>query len=130
MQKILFEIINTDQTGYIRSRYIGCNIRNIIDIYDYVENSGTGGAMISIDFEKAFDTIEHDFIFQTLKQFSFGDDFIRWIKIFYKNPVFRIKNNGWVSGSSSMTRGTRQECPMSALLFVLAVEILVCRHSK
>ena len=124
MQKILSDIINTDQTGYIRGRYIGCNVRNIIDLYDYAESSDTGGAIISIDFEKAFDTIEHEFIYQTLRKLHFGEDFIRWIKVFYKNPVFRLKNNGWVSGSIKMTRGIRQGCPMSALLFVMAVEIL------
>ena len=44
--------------------------------------------------------------------------------IMYNEPVYKIKNNGWLSKSHCMKRGIRQGCPMSALLFVLVVEIL------
>ena len=126
LQNIIAEIINTDQSGYIRGRYIGCNVRNIIDIYDFTETFNLGGAMISIDFEKAFDTLEHDFIYKALEKFNFGPQFITWMKIFYAQPVFRVKNNGWISGLHTMTRGIRQGCPMSALLFIISIELLAC----
>ena len=97
IQNVIAEIINTDQSGYIRGRYIGCNVRNIIDIYDFTETCNIGGAMISIDLEKAFDTLEHDFIYKALEKFNFGLQFISWMKIFYAQPEFRVKNNGWIS---------------------------------
>ena len=118
------DIIHTDQTGYVKGRYIGCNIRNIIDIYDYTEESNAPGALLSIDFEKAFDMLEHNFMFKALEKFNFGSNFVQWIRIFYENPVFRMKNNGWVSGTYKMLRGVRQGCPMSALLFIISLEFL------
>ena len=38
--------------------------------------------------------------------------------------MFRVKNNGWISGELKMTRGIGQGCPMLALLFIICVEIL------
>ena len=42
----------------------------------------------------------------------------------YTNPVFCLKNNGYLSSSITMERGTGQGCPVSALLFILVVEVL------
>ena len=124
MQTVIASIVNTDQTGYIKNRYIGCNIRNIIDIYEHCENNDIEGALISIDFKKAFDSLEHNFMFEVLKLFNFGSDFISWIQMLYRNPLFKVRNNGWLSCNYRMERGVRQGCPLSALLFILCTEIM------
>ena len=124
MKSVLPFIINSDQTANIANRYIGCSIRNIVDIYDYTGTTGEPGAFTCADFEKAFDTIEIPFILSVLEKFNFGKSFITWIKLMYTNSAFRIKNNGWISTNYDMERGLRQGCPCSALLFVLAVEVL------
>ena len=46
------------------------------------------------------------------------------MKILYKNPVFRLKNHGWISKTCNMNRGIRQGCPISALLYIFVAEIL------
>lgn len=80
---------------------------------------GNDGILLFIDFEKAFDSVEWNFLFNVLKTFNFGDNFITWVNFLYTNPIFRIKNNGWVSKTCSMSRGIRQGCPISALLFFI-----------
>ena len=82
------------------------------------------GILMFLDFEKAFDSVEWNFLFKTLKKFDFGDNFISWMRILYTKPVFRLKNNGWMSRNCSMFRGIRQGCPISALLYILVAEIL------
>ena len=124
IQNVIGDLVNFDQTGYIKSRNICTSIRNVIDLYEYTEKYNIPGALICIDFEKAFDSVEHNFIFTVLKKFNFGDNFIKWMRLFYNNPCFKIKNNGWISKPYYMKRGIRQGCSMSALLFVLVVEIL------
>lgn len=59
-----------------------------------------------------------------LKKFGFGDLFIKWVKILYKNTTNSIINNGWVSESFKISRGIRQGCPISALLYILCAEIM------
>jgi len=124
LHNVLGDIIHTDQTGYIQGRYIGCSVRNIIDIYEYCENESIPGALISIDFEKAFDSLEKDFLFAALQKFQFGQEFQKWVNIFYTDTKLKVKNNGWVSESFDMNRGVKQGCPLSALLFIVAVEFL------
>ena len=66
-------------------------------------------------------------MFNALKRFNFGKSFIDWIKTMYANPLFSVKNNGWLSSKVSMRRGIRQGCPLSALLFIISVELLAQR---
>ena len=63
-------------------------------------------------------------MFEALKRFNFGENFIKWVHILYTNPIFRIKNNGWISKTCMMQRGIRQGCPISAILFLFVAEIL------
>ena len=124
LQTVLPKIIKLDQTGYIKNRYIGNNLRLICDIFDYATKFKRTGALIFLDFAKAFDSLEWDFMFSSLEKFNFGNNFIHWIKTVYNKPMFTVKNNGWLSPKNFMSRGIRQGCPLSALLFIISVEIL------
>ncbi len=124
LQKVLDKIISTAQAGYIKKRFIGCNIRLIEDLLDYSNNLNDEASIVFLDFQKAFDSIEWAFIHESLKKFNFGPQFIHWIKTIYTNPGAKIKNNGWLSDTFKISRGIRQGCPVSALLFIIAVEML------
>ena len=76
------------------------------------------------DFEKAFDSINHDYLFKSLKHFNFSEDFIKWIKLFYSNARSCVTNNGFLSPFFSTQRGVRQGCPLSPYLFILCIELL------
>lgn len=78
----------------------------------------------SLILKKAFYSVEWNFIFETLKRFNFGDNFLSWIFILYNEPKFRLKNNGWITKTCSMNRGIRQGCPVSAIIFLFVTEIL------
>ena len=67
------EILNFDQSASIRPRFIGTSVHNIIDIFEYCEANNKTGALLCTDFEKAYDTVEHSFLFSVLKRFIFGD---------------------------------------------------------
>ena len=76
------------------------------------------------DFEKAFDSINHDYLFKSLKHLNFSEDFIKWIKLFYANARSCVTNNGFLSPFFSIQRGVRQGCPLSPYLFILCIELL------
>ncbi len=77
--KILPYIIDEDQTGYIKGRYIGSNIRLIEDIILFTKTHNLPGIILNIDFEKAFDSINWNFIDRTLEAFNFGEIFRSFI---------------------------------------------------
>ena len=117
LKKVLQEIINSDQTGFLPGRYIGENIRLVLDMIDFTNTTNLPGLIFLADFEKAFDILEWDFLLQTLHFFGFGQDFITWIKVMYSDIKSCVLNNGHTSELFSLHRGLRQGCPLSPLLF-------------
>ena len=124
LQKVITNIIDPDQVGYIKDRYIGENIRIMYDLLLYADIEELEAYVTQIDFEKAFDSIEWDFLIKALKVFNFGDNFISWIKILYTDISACVGNNGHFSGYFKLSRSIRQGCPISALLFLIVVELL------
>ena len=62
LEKVLTFLINPDQTGFIKGRYIGQNIRLINHILEQTKLCNIPGILLQLDFQKAFDTIEWEFI--------------------------------------------------------------------
>ena len=81
LQIVIPDLISIDQSGYIKGRYIGENIRNIYNVIQYTSLHDIPGMIVALDFEKAFDSISWQFLLETLKRFNFGPNFVKWIKI-------------------------------------------------
>lgn len=127
LQKVIDNLINENQSAYIKGRYIEENARIILDLFDYCVETNNEGIFLFLDFEKAFDSIEWIFLFKTLEKYKFSNNFIKWMKILYNNPMFRIKNNGWNSKTCYMSRGIRQGCPISAILYLFVADVLALK---
>ena len=96
-------------------------IRDLIDIANKEDEQV---AFIFIDQEKAFDMVNHDFLYQTMKAFGIGKEFMHWIGIIYGNATSVLNINGFLSTQIPLKRGLRQGCPLSSLLYVLIIEVL------
>ncbi len=77
------QIISDTQSGFIQGRSIHNNIRLVLDLLEYNHLIEDEGFILFLDFFKAFDTVEHGFIFSTLELFGFGEKFINMIKLIY-----------------------------------------------
>ena len=82
---------------------------------------------IAIDFEKAFDTLNFNFLIRTLHKFNFGLSFIHWIRVLYNNVSSCVMNNGFTTVPFMLGRGVWQGDPFSLYLFIIALEILAER---
>ena len=82
---LLPNLISDDQTGFVKNRFIGENIRLIDSVMKFSTSWNIPGLLLFLDFEKAFDTLEWAFIHKTLRYFNFGPSLIKWIKVFYCN---------------------------------------------
>ena len=69
--------------------------------------------IISIDAEKAFDTIQHPFMLKTLNKQGIDGMYLKIIKAIYDKPTANIILNGKKLEAFPLKPGTRQGCPHS-----------------
>lgn len=80
--------------------------------------------VVSVDTEKAFDSVNWDFLYRVLHRFGLHETVIKTIQTLYNKPTARIKANGYSSISFILEKGTRQGCAWLPLLFALCLELL------
>ena len=86
------------------------------------------GLAIFIDFKKAFDTVDWNFLFRALEGFNFGPCIQKWIRMFYTDCSSRFASEFF-----KLERGVHQGCPLSGSLFVLChygIENYVLCHAN
>ena len=132
LKTVLDKLIAKDQTGFIKGRYIGENTRLLYDILKYTEDNTIPGLLMTLNFEKAFDTLSFNFIEKTLIHFNFGIMLRSWVRLFLYNTMTTIQINGFLSDFIRIERGCRQGDPISSYIFILSAEILaiLIRNTK
>ena len=105
IESLLGNLVHLDQKGFIKSRYIGQNIRLIIDIMEHTKSQNIPAILVSLDFQKPFDSLEWSFMMNTLHIFNFGTSIKQWISTFYTNIESATINNGFTTNWFKPSRG-------------------------
>ena len=122
--KVIHLVVEKDQTCGVPGRFIGENVALLRDVAEYATLTNAPVAILSLDQEKAFDRVEWAFMRQTLQAMGFGESFIGWVDLFYHHVCSVVNVNGYLSEPFFLSRGVRQGCPLSPLLYVLVSEVL------
>lgn len=91
---------------------------------DHIEQNKLTALLVSLDAEKAFDSVSWAFLHKVLERFGFHSNFSNVIRTLYDKSSAQIKINGNLSNTITLHRGSRQGCPISPLLFALYIEPL------
>ena len=124
--KVIHLVVAEDQTCGVPGRYIGENVALLRDVVSFATTFDSPVAILSLDQEKAFDRVDWGFMSATLRKMGFGTSFLDWVNLFYTHVQSAVNVNGYVSRFFSLSRGVRQGCPLSPLLYVLVAEVLAC----
>ena len=130
LKKVMASIVHQDQTCGVLGRTIFSNLHLVRDVLDFIDKTNEPAILVTLDQEKAFDRVDHNFMLRVLRKFGFGPSFCHWIEIFYAHAFSRILINGTLSSPVYLHRGVRQGCPLSPLLYVLVSEVLSTQVRK
>lgn len=123
---VIDKLIGQEQKGFMKGRYIGECTRTVYDVMWEAKHSRNSSNLMLLlaDFQSAFDSLDHTFIQDVLKMFSFGESFRKWIRVMFAGAESTVCQNGTSTQFFNVERGCRQGDCCSPLVFVLCVEIL------
>ena len=75
LKSVLYTVIDECQSGFMQNRHISNNVRLVLDILDYSDLIQDDSYILFLDFYKAFDSLEHDFMMVSLNKFGFCNFF-------------------------------------------------------
>ena len=119
LQTVLPILICPEQTCTMKDRTIEDSLHLVCTIIDKVNGNA---ALINLDQSKAFDRVDHAFLESVLSAAGFGLYFRTWIHLLYASPKVMVEVNGVRSEPFTLTRSIRQGCPLSPMLYILALE--------
>ena len=119
-------MISTNQNAYVTNRFICEGGKLISDILEITDIFNMEGYLLTIDIEKAFDSVHHCFLLAIPEKYGFKKIFLRWIETLLNNQESCIINGGITIHYFILKKGTHQGDPISAYLFILVLEAVLC----
>jgi len=124
LKKVMSSIVHQDQMCGVVGCTIFSNLSSLCDILHMIDKTNKPCILVSLNQEKAFDRVDHDFMC-VLRKFGFGPSFCNWVELFYAKDFSCILVNGSLSPPVFLQRGVRQGCPLSRLLYVSVLKVLL-----
>ena len=124
LARIAPKLIHPDQAGFVPGRRIYDQVKLAKLMIDYAEATEECGVIVALDQEKAYDRIDHAYLWRTLNAFGLPTSFIAAVQSLYSSAETVVIINGEISSPFQVTRGVRQGDPLSCLLFDLAIKPL------
>ncbi|KAL3694931.1 hypothetical protein R1sor_008582 [Riccia sorocarpa] len=122
---ILPGLVDVDQTGFVDGRSIMDNVVNLKLCQDLVNTTKEATIFCKLDFEKAFDRVQHEYLWDLLAAMNFNQHFISMAQMLISNGQAKVHINGRFTKTFKLQRGVRQGCPVSPLLFAISTQPLM-----
>ncbi len=122
LRNVMPVLTHRSQSCGVPGRSMTDNLITLRLVEEYCETHGTPYFMLGADLQKAFDRVGHSWMKAILQKMGIGPIFIGFVNTMYRDITFQVQINGAFTEPAKITRGVRQGCALSMLLFVLCLE--------
>ena len=105
LKKVLPDLISSQQSAHFKSKHIGESGRLISDVIEIAKIKKFKRSLGAVNIEKAFDSLDHNFLICTLEKYDLGKDFILWVKILLRDQKSCVINSGRMQNISCLGEG-------------------------
>ncbi|KAJ0582905.1 putative RNA-directed DNA polymerase [Helianthus annuus] len=130
LKKVLDSLISPSQSAFISGRYILDGPLIVNEIQNWIKKAKKKIFILKIDFEKAYDNLNWNFVLDILSQMGFSEKWCSWIKGVLSSARASVLVNGSPTFEFECQKGMRQGDPISPFLFVIVMEALSCMLNK
>lgn len=116
--------IGEHQTGFMAGRSIFDNTKQAQALIDRADQKGAPLYIALLDQKKAYDMVDHGFLWKALTKYGVPNSLIQAIKWTYEGAKSRIEINRYLSHPINLEKGVRQGDPLSCPLFNAVIEPL------
>ena len=119
-------LISPEQSAFLKGRNIGDSIMFLQLLPHQLAVQNVHGAYVAfLDFRKAYDTVNRQFLREVLHSLHVGDGFVKWVMLLLADTKASAVLNGFRSHKVSFGAGVRQGCPLAPLLYLFVGEALL-----